>query len=237
MTVSAAADRRSGSPSRADTELFDALYEQHRQALHAFFLGRTSDAELALDLLQEAFVRVWRNLGTLAILTPPRQRAWLFAVARNLVVDQYRSRAARSAAHDALAASLDPAEQVADSPEVTAERDRELEMVDEAIARLPEGLRVVLLLQVVGERTSAEIGELLGRPAGTIRYQLSRARKQLTMLLRELDPDLSISDDAAAIAPDGSSATVTNRSSATAIGATRPSPSSDTPHSRVSQEV
>ena len=50
--------------------LFDGLYAEHRQSLHAFFLGRTSDPELALDLLQEAFVRAWRNLDTLLDAAP-----------------------------------------------------------------------------------------------------------------------------------------------------------------------
>ncbi|MFN8636559.1 MAG: RNA polymerase sigma factor [Chloroflexota bacterium] len=219
----AAVERHAGAvQSEDETARFDALYEAHRQALHAFFLGRTSDAELALDLLQEAFVRAWRNLGTLSVLSPQRQRAWLFAVARNLVVDQYRSRAARGAAHDALAASLDPSEQVADGPEVTTERDRDVQLVDEAIGRLPEDLRTVLLLQLVGERTSAEIGELLGRPAGTVRYQLSRARKRLTELLRALD-----AEDTRVDLPSDTNATYFDRPS---------SPRSPT-RSRVSLEV
>ena len=80
------------SLQRADEReaLFDVLYEEHRQTLHAFFLGRTSDPELALDLLQEAFIRAWRNLDMLLALPPRRQRAWLFAIGRNLVIDQYR---------------------------------------------------------------------------------------------------------------------------------------------------
>ena len=64
--------------------LFDGLYEAHRQSLHAYLLGRTSDAELALDLLQEAFVRAWRNLDAVTVLPEHRQRAWLFATGRNL---------------------------------------------------------------------------------------------------------------------------------------------------------
>ena len=44
---------------------------------------------------------------------------------------------------------------------------------------LPDDLRVVLVLSVLGERTSAEIGAILGRPPGTVRYQLSQARKRL----------------------------------------------------------
>jgi RNA polymerase sigma-70 factor, ECF subfamily len=173
---------------------FDALYDAHQRTIHAFVLGRTGDPELALDLLQEAFVRAWRNLDLLLALPPARQRSWLFSIARNLVIDQYRSRATRAAAHDALVAALGPDEQVSEGPERLVERDRELRLVDEAIGRLPEPLRTVLVLQVLDGRTSAEIGALLGRPAGTVRYQLSRARKRIAEDLRLLDaaPDAPV---------------------------------------------
>ncbi len=174
---------------RADEResLFERLYAEHRQTLHAYFLGRTSDPELALDLLQEAFARAWRSVDTLRPLTPDRQRAWLFTVARNLVIDQYRGRATRAAVHDALIAAAEQGEQAAPAADVAIERDQELQLLDQAIGRLPEDLRTVLVLQVLGERTSAEIGELLDRPAGTVRYQLSRARRRLAEELRLLE--------------------------------------------------
>src|SRR5689334_16967609 len=124
--------------------LFERLYAEHRQTLHAYFLGRTSDPELALDLLQEACVRAWRGVDTLRPLTPQRQRAWLFTVARNLVIDQYRGRATRAAVHDALVASAEQGEQASPAPEVAVERDQELQLLDQAIGRLPEDLRTVL---------------------------------------------------------------------------------------------
>jgi RNA polymerase sigma-70 factor, ECF subfamily len=173
---------------------FDGLYEEHQRTIHAFLLGRTGDPELALDLLQEAFVRAWRNLDLLVTLPSGRQRAWLFSISRNLVVDQFRSQTTRTTTRDALVAARDPDDDVAESPERIVERDRELRLVDEAIRRLPETLRTVLVLQVLDERTSAEIGELLGRPAGTVRYQLSQARKRLAVELRLLDaaPDATL---------------------------------------------
>jgi RNA polymerase sigma-70 factor (ECF subfamily) len=167
--------------------LFDGLYETHRSTLHAFLLGRAGDPELALDLLQEAFVRAWRNLDTLLTLPTQRQRAWLFATGRNLVIDQYRSRATRTAAHDALQATTNQAALVSESAEHPVEREDELRLVDAAIQQLPEELRTVLVLQVLGEHTSAEIGVMLGRPAGTVRYQISRARKLLAEALRLVD--------------------------------------------------
>jgi RNA polymerase sigma-70 factor (ECF subfamily) len=167
--------------------LFDDLYEAHRQTLHAFLLGRTSDPDLALDLLQEAFVRAWRNLDTLLALPAHRQRAWLFATGRNLVIDQYRSRATRTAAHEALQVEARHDAPVSESAERVVERADELQMVEAAIQRLPVELRTVLVLQVLGEHTSAAIGEMLDRPAGTVRYQLSRARRLLAEDLQLLD--------------------------------------------------
>jgi RNA polymerase sigma-70 factor (ECF subfamily) len=174
-------------PTDEREALFDDLYAAHRQTLHAFLLGRISDPELALDLLQEAFVRAWRNLDMLVACSPRRQRAWLFATSRNLVIDQYRSRATRTVAHDALQVEVSHDAPVSESAERTAEREDEVRVVDAAIQHLPEELRIVLVLQVLGEHTSAEIGEMLGRPAGTVRYQISRARKLLAETLRLLD--------------------------------------------------
>src|SRR3954468_15332259 len=109
---------------RADEResLFERLYAEHQPTLHAYFLGRTSDPELAVDLVQEAFIRAWRSVDTLRPLTPERQRAWIFTVARNLVIDQYGGRATRAAVQDALAASAEQGEQAAPAPEVAVER-------------------------------------------------------------------------------------------------------------------
>ena len=55
--------------------------------------------------------------------------------------------------------------------------------MDEAIKGLPEGLRTVLLMKVIGRMTSPQIGEALGIPAGTVRYRLSLARKRIARYL------------------------------------------------------
>jgi len=163
-------------------DLFDALYADHRQTLHAYFVGKTGDADLALDLLQDTFVRVWRNVSTLETLSAERQRAWLFSVARNLVIDQYRARATRTAIGQALAREAATAN--TDAAPVDADL---LWRLDAAIRELPENLRTVLVLHALGERSSHEIGELLGRPPGTIRFQLAEARRRLVRALGPRD--------------------------------------------------
>ena len=160
--------------------LFDRLYATHATALHDYLLGRTGDAEVARDLLQETCVRLWRSIAEVRALAPDRQRAWLFTVARNLVVDVYRARASAEAANAALGQrALAAGAGVVAAAEADALARADLDLLDAAIARLPQELRTVLVLQVLGDRTSAEIGELLGRPAGTVRYQIAQARRQL----------------------------------------------------------
>jgi RNA polymerase sigma-70 factor, ECF subfamily len=162
-----------------DEQVFTDLYEQHRTAIHAFLLGRTSDGSAASDLLQETFLRLWRNLDDVRDLEAGRQRAWLFTVARNLVVDRYRSQATLRATQAALTSEASPPDPHAPG---TAERVAladQLDHLDAAIARLPVEQREVLSMTVVGGLTSQQIAAALGVPAGTVRYRLHQARRRL----------------------------------------------------------
>jgi RNA polymerase sigma-70 factor (ECF subfamily) len=163
---------------------FDALYSRHRQTLHAYFLGKTGDRELALDLLQDTFVRVWRSLEAVDGVSEERQRAWLYSIARNLVIDQYRRQATHRATGEGLAREAALRDTTSPSADTELARRERRQAVDLAVQRLPDDLRTVLVLQLVGERTSGEIGELLGRPPGTVRYQLAEARHRLAADLR-----------------------------------------------------
>ena len=173
-------------PGAADRlQPFDALYAAHSRSVHDYVLGRTNDPELARDLLQEACIRLWRSLDSVGAMSAERQRAWLFTVAGNLVIDHYRSRATSSHTRDAIARQAQTVEPtVAPAAETDMIEQEGLRAIDAAIGRLPEDLRTVLVLQVLGDRTSTEIGELLGRPAGTVRYQLTLARRLLAAELK-----------------------------------------------------
>jgi RNA polymerase sigma-70 factor (ECF subfamily) len=158
---------------------FDRLYEEHQRTIHAYLLGRTGDREAARDLLQEVFLRAWRHQATWRALPPERQRAWVFTVARNLVIDEHRGRTGLAPLEDVA----EPAAPAAEEPAARAERAERLTILEQAIRALPERLRVVLSLHVVGGLTSAQVGELLGEPPGTVRYHLSIARRQLATAL------------------------------------------------------
>jgi RNA polymerase sigma-70 factor (ECF subfamily) len=170
-------------PSRDDAAVFTRIFDQHRHAVHAYFLGRVADPELARDLLQETFLRAWRRLSELEPLPGERQRAWLFTVARNLAIDSYRAGAARQAAEAALRHHAATQETTVAGPHLHAELGERLARLDAAIRGLPEDQRVILSMATAGGLTSRQIGEALGEPAGTVRYRLSQARRQLAAAL------------------------------------------------------
>jgi len=162
-----------------DQARFTQLFEEHRQGVHAFLLARTSDAEVARDLLQETFLRLWRRLDEVVVLAEDRQRAWLYTVARNLVIDRYRTEASR---RDAVSQVGNEVARIASAQVDTVDRlaDRDdIEHLEAEIARLPEDQRVVLTMVAVAEMTSQQVGEALDLPPGTVRYKLHQARTRL----------------------------------------------------------
>ena len=166
----------------ADAE-FAAWYEEQRPALHAYLLGRTGDPEAALDLFQETFLRAWRHFPLLRTYPPDRRRYWLFAVARNVTIDHHRGLAGMAIACRSLGERGEQLVAEQPTPPELMERREAVSSVTSAINRLPEDWRTALVLQTLGELSSAEIGTLLGVPAGTVRYWIVRARRRLAVML------------------------------------------------------
>jgi RNA polymerase sigma-70 factor (ECF subfamily) len=108
-----------------------------------------------------------------------QHRFWLFAVARNLATDHFRRQAAQANVTTQLQQQAVVTASLAPSPSVAYEQQEQLRLLDQAIRHLPEQLRTVLALHVMGELNSSEIGDLLAMPSGTVRYQLSLARRRL----------------------------------------------------------
>lgn len=155
---------------------FDALFAAHRGPVFAYLLGRVGDRDRAADLLQETFVRIWRHLDDAYAIPQERRRFYVLRIAANVATDA--ARRARTRAH--LEAPFPEASaHVAPPPALLATA------VEEAIQALPEDLRTVLTMQLVGGLSSQEIGDALGRPAGTVRSQLHDARR---ILERNLAP-------------------------------------------------
>jgi len=153
-----------------DQSVFNATFLQTAPRLRNFLYYRCGDAEQAADLVQEAFLRLWKNCGK---VLPAKASAWLFRVAENLFFKQAeRVKVARKYQwrHEGMTSNVpSPQHQLEE-----AEFQRHLET---ALAKLPDGAREVFLLNRVDGLKYREIAELLSISQKAVEKRMHRALK------------------------------------------------------------
>jgi RNA polymerase sigma-70 factor (ECF subfamily) len=140
-------------------------------------LHNTADAE---DVAQEALLRAYRQFDRLRDRT--RFRAWLVRIAFRLALDRLRS-GKRREARDTLWSQPEYHRPAANAEDIAASNEFQAHL-DNALAELPEKLRLVLLLAAMKGHTIDEIAGMLGLSTGTVKSRIFYARRQLAEKLR-----------------------------------------------------
>ena len=157
---------------------FEALVAEYRLRAFHFVLQIVGNREDAMDVTQEAFLRVHRNWR---MRDPDRPFApWFYAILRNMAIDFLRKRASRreEAPESAPDVSHGP------GPEALAVKGQLQEKVWDAIAQLPEQQREVLVLRDLHGFSYKEIAEIVGEQATTVNSRLHDARETMRRKLR-----------------------------------------------------
>ena len=156
---------------KGDRLAFENLYRRHRDHVYGLVWRLCGgDAALAEDLLQEAFVRAWLKL--VSFRGDSRFGTWLHRLSVNVALSDRRTRVRRLGRETELDGTA----------ERTATGDRDVyagERMDleQAISRLPERARTVLVLYDIEGYSHAEVAEIAGMAEGSSKAQLHRARK------------------------------------------------------------
>lgn len=177
-----------GRIGRGDREAFRQLYGRYSTALFSLalrFVGNSSEAE---ELLQDAFVKIWRHAARYDS-AKSRPFTWAVTILRRTCVDHLRKRgrqgpAAAEADRLALPEDLPARDDVRDSAESHEAADR----VHLALADFPPAQRTALELALYSELTHAEIALRLAQPVGTIKTWIRRGLAGLRASLSELLP-------------------------------------------------
>ena len=171
--------------ARADEERLRELYDQYAGQLLGYVLRQVhGDRQAAEDIVQETLLRAWTHP---AALDPARGsvRAWLFAVARNLVIDAARARQSRPHEVGTERLGEDWAGSVPDSSADVYEHTLDAMQLAEALGTLSEEHRSVLMETYFRGASVAEAAKALGIPPGTVKSRTYYALRALRSAFAE----------------------------------------------------
>jgi RNA polymerase sigma-70 factor (family 1) len=150
------------------TEIFTKLFAESRDALHRYIRRFVGSSETAKEIVQEAFLRTYRQRESVTTL-----RAFLFSTARNLAANEYRHR--RIVERDGFRDFGDSwVKTERESLEAELLRDERNRLMLEAIDRLPPQCRAAFTLRVFHQCSYKEVAERLGISAKTVEKHIAR---------------------------------------------------------------
>jgi RNA polymerase sigma-70 factor, ECF subfamily len=157
------------------------LYRRYAPELFGFATSALGDRELAEEVVQDVFSQLWRHAEDYD-QRRASVRTWLYAIARNRIIDAHRRAAARPKRADDD-----------DSLDTASEMDAALDhavlrwQVTAALARLSPAHREVIRLAHYGGLTMREISERTGVPLGTVKSRTSYALRHLRLIFDEME--------------------------------------------------
>jgi RNA polymerase sigma-70 factor (ECF subfamily) len=166
-----------------DQKALETLYDRYGDYVYSVCLRMVGDVQLAEDLTQEVFLRLWRR-PDLYDAERGRFVTWLLSVARNRGIDERRSRGRRFK-HESPP-SLAAAESLATAAvegEDTAVLSEERVVVQRALAKLPPEQQLAIRLAYFGGYTQQEIALGLNQPLGTVKTRIRLGMQKLRLLL------------------------------------------------------
>jgi RNA polymerase sigma-70 factor (ECF subfamily) len=162
-----------------DTQAMEALYKQYKQSFFSLIYRHTYNFEMAEDLLQDIFVKIFTNLGNLRKVET--FNSWAYRITLNTCYSYLRSK--KGKLREVL--PLDEVRSAVKGDSGEAEERVIKKPLDEAIESLPQGFKSVFLLHDVQGFKHKEIAQILKCSSGTSKSQLFKARMKIRAYLRD----------------------------------------------------
>jgi len=153
-----------------DARAFGRLYDATLDRIYRYVFFRVTDTELAEDLTSQVFLKAWENLSRYKPGGP--FVAWLYTIARNTVIDHYRTRK-QSVPLDQTVIKEDPA------LDEKVDLKHDIGILQEAMQELTDEQREVLTLRFLADMETGEIAEQMQKSEGAVRALQMRALQAL----------------------------------------------------------
>jgi RNA polymerase sigma-70 factor (ECF subfamily) len=167
-----------------DPEAFSRVYDLYVDRIYRFVFFKVSSQEEAQDLTSEVFLKTWQYIISGKDIL--NLNAYLYRVARNLVVDHYRKASKKEVSFDALAQGADSLDQESGLrvEQTKALEDKlQIEKIETKLQGLKDEYREVIILRFVDEMSIGEIADIMEKKKGAVRVILFRALNALKELM------------------------------------------------------
>lgn len=164
-------------------KLVEEIYRKYKQLMFSVSYSVLHNTEDAEDAVHEAFVRIIKNISRIDGASQHQTRAFVVIIVKNISLDMLRRRS------KAKETPLDELDSWADEPscEDEAIASVSVEILKEALGRLPDNYYEILLLEAYYKCSTEELASLLGIGHENARSRLRRARLKLKSILKEMD--------------------------------------------------
>ncbi|KAA0253609.1 MAG: sigma-70 family RNA polymerase sigma factor [Chlorobiota bacterium] len=170
-----------------DTEIFEAIVSRYKNPLFNFVFRFLGDRDATSDVVQETFIKVYRNKDSYK--TFAKFSTWIYTIAGNLAKTELQRRKRKN---QISINSWGEDEETMDLPDGGPLPDRLVDsgiknkMIQEALLKLPEVYREMVILRDIQEMSYEEIAEMMDISIGTVKSRINRGRAQLQDLLRDI---------------------------------------------------
>ena len=174
---------------REDTRAFEVIVGRYRTRLYNCIYRMVHNTESAEDLVQETFLRVYRNRHNYKAIS--NLSTWIYTIALNLARSELRKRKRRQFFSLNASPHENSTRESIDLPDTGAGPGDHLEQnelgraIQRAIDQLPEKYKSVIVLRDIEEMSYEQIGDILRCPTGTVKSRVNRGRLRLQEMLRQ----------------------------------------------------
>lgn len=170
-----------------DARALETLFDRYGDLVYSVCMRMVNDSQLAEDLSQEVFLRLWRR-PELFDAQKGKFSTWLASIARHRSIDENRSRGRRFRYESPPSLSnADALSGASTGEDVTAVYSNDKVIVEKALAALPAEQRLVIDLAYFGGYTQQEIAAGLHLPLGTVKTRIRLGMQKLRLLLIDLN--------------------------------------------------
>lgn len=162
---------------KGDNEAFGEFYDFYAPRVYRFIRLKVDSQETAQDLASEAFLKIWQHLQEQKRIRE-RFQALLYKIARNLVIDFYRSRSIREISIEDSLEEFSNIEDGETSDKLTLQKEGMAE-IKKALVQINPNYQDIIVWYYIDELSASEIAEILDKNEGTVRVLIHRALKAL----------------------------------------------------------